>query len=81
MDVPDVTRIQSEPESETTHTGAGAAETEKVIHDQEIYSAPKYRSNELNILNAKYDRSDNFYGLKTHNFISRSALPNYSQFQ
>ena len=33
MDVPDVSRIQSEPESETTHTGAGAAETEKVIHD------------------------------------------------
>ena len=28
---PDVSRIQSEPESETNHAGAGAAETEKVI--------------------------------------------------
>ena len=31
MDVPDVSRIQSEPEPETSNTGAGAAETEKVI--------------------------------------------------
>ena len=31
MDIPDVSRIQSEPESVTPHTGAGAAETEKVI--------------------------------------------------
>lgn len=57
---PDVSRIQSEPESETHPAGAGAAETEKVANS---CSTPEHRS--ASPLAARQDSRSSFMSLLT----------------